>query len=38
MIIEMHAAPEEVENFIELVRPFGIKDIQRTGTVALKKD
>ncbi|MCI7327559.1 acetolactate synthase small subunit [Hornefia butyriciproducens] len=38
MIIEMHAAPDEVENFIELVRPFGIKDIQRTGTVALKKD
>jgi acetolactate synthase-1/3 small subunit len=38
MIIEMQAAPDEIENFIELVRSFGIKEIQRTGTVALKKD
>lgn len=38
MIIEMHAAPDEIENFIELVRSFGIKEIQRTGTVALKKE
>ena len=38
MIIELTAEPDEVANFIELVRMFGILEIQRTGTVALQKD
>ena len=38
LIIEMHAAPDEIENFIELMKNFGILEIQRTGTVAVSKD
>lgn len=38
LIIELHAAPDEVENFIELMKNFGILEIQRTGTVAVSKD
>lgn len=38
MIIQIQDGPREIENFIELVRPFGILEIQRTGTIALRKD
>jgi acetolactate synthase-1/3 small subunit len=38
MMIQITAEPDEIENFIELVRMFGIKEIQRTGTVALSKE
>ncbi len=38
MTIEMTAEPDEILNFIELMRSFNIKEIQRTGTVALNKD
>ena len=32
MVIEFHAAPDEVENFIELARSFGILELQSPGT------
>ena len=37
MVIEFHAAPDTVEEFIELVRNFGIQEIQRTGVIAMTK-
>ena len=37
MVIEMHSDPERVEEFIELVRTFGILELQRTGTIAVAK-
>ena len=38
LLIEIHDSPEVVENFINLVRPFGIVEVQRTGTVAISKN
>ena len=38
LLIEIHDSPEVVENFINLVRPFGIVEVQRTGTVAMSKN
>ena len=35
MVIEITDTPEQVENFIELVRSFGILELQRTGTIAI---
>lgn len=35
MIIEMTAAPEKLDSFIEVVRPFGLKEIVRTGRIAM---
>ncbi len=37
MVIEIHAEPETVQEFIELVRPYGIVEVQRTGTIAMTK-
>ena len=37
MVIEMHSDPERVDEFIELVRNFGILELQRTGTIAVAK-
>jgi acetolactate synthase-1/3 small subunit len=37
MVIEMHAAPDTIQEFIELVRSFGILEVQRTGTIAMSK-
>ncbi|MGI6107994.1 MAG: acetolactate synthase small subunit [Lachnospiraceae bacterium] len=37
MVIEVHAAPDDINNFIELVRPFGILEVQRTGAIAMSK-
>ncbi len=37
MLLEFHADPEAVEDFIQLVRPYGIIEIQRTGTIAMEK-
>ena len=37
MVIEMHSDPERVEEFIELMRNFGILELQRTGTIAVAK-
>ena len=30
--------PEKIENFIELLRPYGIKELMRTGRVSLLKE
>lgn len=38
MVIEFHAAPDEVENFIELARSFGILELQRTGAICMSRD
>jgi acetolactate synthase I/III small subunit len=35
MIVEITGAPEDVERFVELVRPFGIKEMMRTGRIAM---
>lgn len=35
MIIEMTGTPSKVENFIEVIKPFGIKEMTRTGQVAM---
>jgi acetolactate synthase-1/3 small subunit len=35
LIIEVTGSSEKVENFIELMRPYGIKEMARSGAVAL---
>lgn len=35
MVIEMTGAPSKVESFIDVLRPFGIKEMMRTGRVAM---
>jgi len=35
IIIEITGDPEEVERFIEAVRPFGLKEMMRTGRIAM---
>ena len=36
-VIEYHADPQSVEDFIQAMRGFGIIEIQRTGTIAMQK-
>ena len=38
MVIEFHAAADVITDFIELVRSFGILELQRTGTICMSKD
>ncbi len=35
VIIEVTGSPEKIDNFIELMRPYGIKELARSGVVAL---
>jgi acetolactate synthase I/III small subunit len=35
MIIEMSGTPSKAENFIEVIRPFGVKEMMRTGRIAM---
>ena len=35
MILEITAFPSKVEQFIEIMRPFGIKELLRTGRIAM---
>lgn len=35
MMLELTAGPDKVESFIELVRPFGIREMVRTGRIAM---
>jgi acetolactate synthase-1/3 small subunit len=35
IIVELTGSGEKIENFIELVQPFGIKEIARSGAVAM---
>lgn len=37
LLLEYHAEPELVEDFIGLLRSYGIIELQRTGTVAMEK-
>ena len=37
MVLEMSGPEDEVDTFLELVRPFGIKEVARSGTVAMAK-
>ncbi len=37
LLLEYHAEPEGVEDFIDLIKSYGILDIQRTGTISLSK-
>jgi acetolactate synthase-1/3 small subunit len=35
MIVEMTGSPAKVQNFIDVIRPFGIKEMMRTGRIAM---
>jgi acetolactate synthase I/III small subunit len=37
MIIEMTGAPSKVDNFLAVLRPFGIKEMMRGGTIAMTR-
>ena len=37
LLLEYHGEPESVEDFIQLLRSYGIQEIQRTGTIAMEK-
>ncbi len=37
LLLEYHADPEGVEDFISLVKGYGILEIQRTGVIAMEK-
>ena len=37
LLLEYHAEPEGVVDFIDLIKSYGILDIQRTGTISLSK-
>ena len=35
MMVELTSSPDKVDNFVELVRPFGIKEMVRSGRLAM---
>jgi acetolactate synthase I/III small subunit len=35
MVIEVTGEPEKVDRFLDVVRPFGIKEMMRTGRIAM---
>ena len=35
MVLEMTGAPGKVENFIDVIKPFGVKEMMRTGRIAM---
>ncbi|NWG20155.1 MAG: acetolactate synthase small subunit [Chloroflexi bacterium] len=35
MVIEMTGSPAKVQNFIDVIRPYGIKEMMRTGRIAM---
>ena len=37
LMIEYHADPEGVEDFIQMLKSYGISEIQRTGPIAMEK-
>lgn len=37
MILELTGAEDKIESFIEMLRPFGIKELARTGRIALAR-
>ena len=38
LLLEYHGEPESVEDFIHLLRSYGIIELQRTGTIAMEKE
>ncbi len=38
MVVELTAAPDVIIDFIELIKGYGIQELQRTGTVCVSKD
>ena len=36
-LLEYHAEPENIDDFIKLLKSFGIIELQRTGTIAMEK-
>ena len=37
MILELPGVEEKVEAFVEMLRPFGIKELARTGRIAMAR-
>ncbi len=37
LLLEYHAEPEGIEDFLDLIKGYGILDIQRTGTISMSK-
>ena len=37
MVLEMSGSEDQVDTFLELVRPFGLKEVARSGTVAMAR-
>ena len=37
MMIEVHGSPDQINDFIEMVRSYGILELQRTGVISLGK-
>jgi acetolactate synthase-1/3 small subunit len=35
MVIEMTGTPAKVQNFIDVIKPFGVKEMMRTGKIAM---
>jgi acetolactate synthase-1/3 small subunit len=35
MVIEMTGSPAKVQNFIDVIKPFGVKEMMRTGRIAM---
>ena len=38
MMVEITGTPDKIDAFVELARPFGIKEMVRTGITALKRE
>ena len=38
MVVEISGSPESVDRFIEAIRPFGLKEMMRTGRIAMTRD
>ena len=37
LLLEYHSDPESKEDFIQVMKNYGIIEIQRTGTIAMEK-
>ena len=37
MVVEMTGAPDDVDRFIDAIRPFGLKEMMRTGRIAMTR-
>lgn len=35
MVLEMTGTPSKVENFVDVIKPFGVKEMMRTGRIAM---